>query len=143
MRSRPLPLTVAAILLVLLSLFGFPFPWLLLFPGVEQQPPPFVVYSGIVLGIVGLVVVAVGLWMMKKWSLWASIRCLCAQLPFGSAVGSHGSSRHNASHCRSAGGSGSPHHSAGSASLLPACFSNCRPISFASKVSQVSEKPLL
>ena len=71
-RSRPLPLTVATILLVLLSLFGFPFPWLLLFPGVEQQPPAFILYSGIVLGIVGLVV-AVGLWMMKAWSLWASI----------------------------------------------------------------------
>ncbi len=72
MRSRPLPVTVAAILLVLLSLFDFPFPWLLLFPGVEQDPPAFVVYSGIVLGIVGLAV-AVGLWMMKTWSFWATI----------------------------------------------------------------------
>ena len=71
MRSRPLPVTVAAILLVLLSLFDFPFPWLLLFPGVEE-PPAFVIYSGIVLGIVGLAV-AVGLWMLKKWSFWASI----------------------------------------------------------------------
>jgi hypothetical protein len=48
-----------------------PFPWLLLFPGVEG-PPAFVIYSGIVLGIVGLVV-AVGLWMMKPWSFWATI----------------------------------------------------------------------
>ncbi len=72
MRTRPLPVTVAAILLVLLSLFDFPSPWLLLFPGVEQEPPAFVIYSGIVLGIVGLAV-AVGLWMMKKWSLWATI----------------------------------------------------------------------
>ena len=71
-RPRPLPLTVATILLVLLSLFGFPFPWLLLFPGVEQQPPAFILYSGIVLGIVDLVV-AVGLWMMKAWSYGASI----------------------------------------------------------------------
>jgi uncharacterized membrane protein (DUF2068 family) len=54
-----------------LSLFDFPFPWLLLFPGVEE-PPAFVIYSGIVLGIVGLAV-AVGLWMLKKWSFWASI----------------------------------------------------------------------
>jgi hypothetical protein len=71
MRSRPQPVTVAAILLVLLSLFGFPWPWLILFPGAED-PPAFIYYSGIVLGIVGLVV-AVGLWMLKKWSLWATI----------------------------------------------------------------------
>ena len=73
MRSRPLPVTVAAILLALLSLMSFPSPWLILFPGVEEQPPAaFVVYSGIVVGIVGLVV-AVGLWMMKAWSYRATI----------------------------------------------------------------------
>lgn len=71
MRSQPPPVTVAAILLVLLSLFDFPWPWMLLFPGVEE-PPAFIFYSGIVLGIVGLVV-AVGLWMMKTWSYWATI----------------------------------------------------------------------
>jgi len=71
MRSRPLPVTAAAILLVLLSLFDFPLPYMLLFPGVEE-PPAFVIYSGYVLGIVGLVA-AVGLWMMKGWSLWATI----------------------------------------------------------------------
>jgi hypothetical protein len=67
MRTRPLPVAVAAILLVLLSLFDFPWP----FPGMEEAPA-FVIYSGIVLGIVGLVV-AVGLWMMKRWSYWATI----------------------------------------------------------------------
>jgi hypothetical protein len=71
MSPRPLPVTVAAILLVLLSLFDFPLPYMLLFPGVEE-PPAFVIYSGYVLGIVGLVV-AVGLWMMKPWSFWATI----------------------------------------------------------------------
>ncbi len=71
MRPRPIPVIVAAILLVLLSLMDFPFPWLLLFPGAEE-PPAFVIYTGIVLGIVGLGV-AVGLWMMKPWSLWATI----------------------------------------------------------------------
>jgi len=59
--------SVAAILLVLLSLFDFPWP----FPGMEEAPA-FVIYSGIVLGIVGLIV-AVGLWMMKRWSYWATI----------------------------------------------------------------------
>jgi hypothetical protein len=71
MRSRPLPVTFAAILLVLLSLMNFPFPWWFLFPGVED-PPTFVIYSGIVLGLVGLVVVA-GLWMLKTWSLRATL----------------------------------------------------------------------
>jgi hypothetical protein len=81
MRSRPLPVSVAAILLVLLSLFDLPFPWLLLFPGVEG-PPAFVIYSGIVLGIVGLVV-AVGLWMMKTWSFWATIVVAVLNLHLG------------------------------------------------------------
>ena len=72
MRSRPTSVTVAAILLVLLSLFNFPWPWMLLFPGLEEEPPAFILYSGIVVGIVGLVV-AVGLWMMKRWSFWVTI----------------------------------------------------------------------
>jgi hypothetical protein len=71
MRSRPQSVTAAAILLVLLSLFGFPWPWMLLFPGAEN-PPAVIYYSGIVLGIVGLLV-AFGLWMLKTWSLWATI----------------------------------------------------------------------
>ena len=71
MRSQPLSLTVAAILLVLLSLMNFPFPWWFLFPGVED-PPAFVIYSGIVVGLVGLVVAA-GLWMLKTWSLRAAV----------------------------------------------------------------------
>src|SRR5215207_6951302 len=72
MRSRPTSVTVAAILLVLLSLSGFPWPWMVLFPGVGEAPPAFIYYSGIVLGIVGLLV-AFGLWMLRTWSLWATI----------------------------------------------------------------------
>ena len=71
MHSRPPTVTVAAILLVLLSLFGFPWPWLILFPGAED-PPAFIYYPGIVLGIVGLLV-AFGLWRLRTWSLWAAI----------------------------------------------------------------------
>ena len=41
------------------------------FPGVEE-PPAFVIYSGIALGIVG-VAAAVGLWMIKACSLWLAI----------------------------------------------------------------------
>src|SRR5215218_2517429 len=75
MRSRPLPVTVAAILLVLLSLFDFPWPYEILFPGVEG-PPAFILYSGYVVGVVGLVA-AVGLWMLKAWSYWTTI-VVCA-----------------------------------------------------------------
>src|SRR5436853_4295746 len=70
MRTRPPTVTVAVILLVLVSVTDFPLPWAALFPGAE--PPDFVVYAGIVLGILGLVV-AVGLWQLKRWSFWATI----------------------------------------------------------------------
>ena len=76
MSPRPLPVTVAAILLVLLSLFDFPWLYHLLFPTMTEEPPAFILYSGYVLGIVGLVV-AIGLWMLKPWSLWATI-VICA-----------------------------------------------------------------
>jgi uncharacterized membrane protein len=71
MSRRPLALSVAAILLVLLSLFNFPWPYEILFPGAEE-PPAFVIYSGYVAGVVGLVV-TVGLWMLKAWSYWVTI----------------------------------------------------------------------
>ena len=71
MRSRPQPVSVAAILLVLLSLFDFPWPYQLLFP-MAVEPPAFIIYSGYVVGIVGIVV-AVGLWMLQEWSFWATI----------------------------------------------------------------------
>ena len=72
MSTRPQSVTIAAILLVLLSLFDFPWPYQLLFPMATEAPPAFILYSGYVLGIVGLVV-AVGLWMLQRWSLWATI----------------------------------------------------------------------
>ena len=72
MSPRPQPVTVAAILLALFSLMNFPGPWWYLVPGAAEVTPMFVIYSGIVLGIVGLVA-AVGLWMMKTWSLWLTI----------------------------------------------------------------------
>src|ERR671929_851885 len=71
MRSRPPTVTVAAILLALLSLSDFPWLYQLLFP-MAVEPPAFIIYSGYVLGIVGLVV-AIGLWMLQKWSFWAII----------------------------------------------------------------------
>jgi hypothetical protein len=73
MRSRPLPVTVAAILLVLLSLTNFPWLYEFLFAAGEfEGPPAFILYSGYVLGVAGLVA-AVGLWMLQKWSYWVTI----------------------------------------------------------------------
>ncbi len=65
---RPLPVTGAAIILALSSLLSLPLP---LLPGAEEVPA-VVIYVGTVLSIGGLGA-AVGLWMMKKWSLWLTI----------------------------------------------------------------------
>ena len=81
MHSRPPTLTVAAILLVLLSLSDFPWLYNLLFP-MTVEPPAFILYSGYVVGIVGLVV-AIGLWMLKKWSFWATIIVCVLNFLFG------------------------------------------------------------
>jgi hypothetical protein len=72
MRTRPLPVTIAAILMALFSLMNFPGPWWYVVAGAAEVTPMFVIYSGIVLGIVGIVA-AVGLWMMKMWSFWLTI----------------------------------------------------------------------
>jgi hypothetical protein len=68
MSSRPLPVTIAAILLALLSLLNFPAP---LMPGSEEVPA-VVIYGGFVLGVAGLAAAA-GLWLLKKWSIWLTI----------------------------------------------------------------------
>jgi hypothetical protein len=65
--QRPLSLTIAAVLLALFSVLNLAFP---LFP--TEGIPAFVVYSGVALGIIGLVAV-VGLWMLRKWSIWLTI----------------------------------------------------------------------
>ena len=73
MRPRPLAVTVAAILLVLLSLTNFPWLYDFLFAAREfEGPPGFILYSGYVVGVAGLVA-AVGLWMLQKWSYWVTI----------------------------------------------------------------------
>src|SRR5919199_1361148 len=82
MRSRPQPVSVAAILLVLLSLTDFPWLYHLLFPTMTEEPPAFILYSGYVLGIVGLVV-AIGLWMLTKWSFLATIIVCVLNFLFG------------------------------------------------------------
>ena len=83
MRPRPLPVTVAAILLVLLSLANFPWLYDFLFAAGEfEGPPAFILYSGYVVGIAGFVT-AVGLWMLQKWSYWVTIVVCVLNFLFG------------------------------------------------------------
>jgi hypothetical protein len=67
MRSRPLPVTVAAILLALFSVLNLLFP---LFP--IEGIPADAVYLGIVECAAGLVGAA-GLWRLREWGLWLTI----------------------------------------------------------------------
>ena len=65
--QRPITVTIGAILLALFSVLNLAFP---LFP--TEGIPAFVVYSGVALGVLGLVAAA-GLWMLRKWSIWLTI----------------------------------------------------------------------
>src|ERR671914_2549751 len=76
MRSRPLTVTVAAILLALFSVPNLLFPlWAEAIPR-EEEVPALVVYTTVLVGVAGLVGAA-GLWMLRKWSLWLTI-VVCA-----------------------------------------------------------------
>jgi uncharacterized membrane protein (DUF2068 family) len=72
MHTRPQAVTAAAVLMALFSVMNFPGPWWYAVPGAMEQTPMFVIYSSIVLGIVGIVA-AVGLWMLKTWGFWLTI----------------------------------------------------------------------
>jgi hypothetical protein len=67
-RSRPLTVTVATILLALISLLNLLGLWL---PGADEIPT-VVLYAGIVQGILGFLA-TVGLWMLRTWGLWLSL----------------------------------------------------------------------
>lgn len=73
MRSRPLPVTVAAVVQALFSLLSLPGP---LLPGSEGVPA-LVLYSGLVLGVGGLVACA-GLWMLKRWACGSPSSSTCS-----------------------------------------------------------------
>lgn len=68
--KRPTTVTIGAVLLMLFSVLNLAFP--LFAPTGEEGIPAFIIYMGVVLGITGLVAV-VGLWTLKKWSLWLTI----------------------------------------------------------------------
>ena len=70
--QRPPAVTVAVVLLALLSVVTMVPPSLMFSPAVAAQIPAFVTYLGFILGVVGLVA-AYGLWALKRWSVWLTI----------------------------------------------------------------------
>ena len=74
--KRPVTLTIAIILLALLSLGSLSLPLL--------DPPPLVTYVAIVLGIIGLVA-AFGLWKLKRWGMILAIIYSVLQVLSGAA----------------------------------------------------------
>jgi uncharacterized membrane protein (DUF2068 family) len=70
--QRPPAVTVAVVLLALLSVVTMVPPSLMFSPAVAAEIPAFVTYLGFILGVVGLVA-AYGLWARKRWSVWLTI----------------------------------------------------------------------
>jgi uncharacterized membrane protein (DUF2068 family) len=70
--QRPPAVTVAVVLLALLSVVTMVPPSLMASPAEAAEVPTFVVYFGFILGVVGLVA-AYGLWALKRWSVWLTI----------------------------------------------------------------------
>ena len=70
--QRPPALTVAVVLLALLSVVNMVPPSLMAPPAEAAEVPAFVTYLGVILGVVGLVA-AYGLWALKRWSIWLTI----------------------------------------------------------------------
>ena len=66
MHTRPQPVTIGFILLVLLSLLNFISPFL------PTDYPTIVLFLGGALGVVGLLAAA-GLWMLRRWALLLTI----------------------------------------------------------------------
>ena len=70
--QHPPAVTVAVVLLALLSVVTMVPPSLMFSPAVAAEIPAFVTYLGFILGVVGLVA-AYGLWALKRWSVWLTI----------------------------------------------------------------------
>ena len=64
--QRPPAVTVAVVLLALLSVVNMVPPSLMASPAEASEVPAFVTYLGVILGVVGLVA-AYGLWALKRW----------------------------------------------------------------------------
>src|SRR5215217_8970783 len=86
MRPRPLPVTVAAILLALFSVPNLVFPLWANIVQPEEEMPAFIVYLTVAVGVAGLVGAA-GLWMLRKWGIWLAIGvCVLSILDTASGV---------------------------------------------------------
>src|ERR687886_1216857 len=70
--QRPPAVTVAVVLLALLSVVNMVPPSLMASPAEASEVPAFVTYLGFILGVVGLVA-AYGLWALKRWGVWLTI----------------------------------------------------------------------
>ncbi len=70
--QRPPAMTVAFVLLALLSVVNMVPPSLMASPAEAAEVPAFVTYLGVILGVVGLVA-AYGLWALKRWGVWLTI----------------------------------------------------------------------
>jgi uncharacterized membrane protein (DUF2068 family) len=70
--QRPPAVTVAVVLLALLSVVNMVPPSLMASPAEAAEVPAFVTYLGVILGVVGLVA-AYGLWALKRWGVWLTI----------------------------------------------------------------------
>ena len=68
----PPAMTVAFVLLALLSVVNMVPPSLMASPAEAAEVPAFVAYLGVILGVVGLVA-AYGLWALKRWGVWLTI----------------------------------------------------------------------
>jgi uncharacterized membrane protein (DUF2068 family) len=73
--SRPLAITLAAVLLGLVSIAS-----LIPSPSLEQGVPVYVTYSSYVLGALG-VVAMLGLWLRKRWGMWLAIGVSAVNIP--------------------------------------------------------------
>jgi len=70
--QRPPAVTIAVVLLALLSVVTMVPPSLMAPPAEAAEVPAFVTYLGVILGVVGLVA-AYGLWALKRWGVWLTI----------------------------------------------------------------------
>ena len=70
--QHPPAMTVAFVLLALLSVVNMVPPSLMASPAEAAEVPALVTYLGVILGIVGLVA-AYGLWALKRWGVWLTI----------------------------------------------------------------------
>ncbi len=64
--KRPVPVTVAVVLLALLGVLNFVSPFL------PTDYPTFILFLGVAFGVVGLLAAA-GVWRLRRWGLWLTI----------------------------------------------------------------------